>query len=178
VTVDELVFASSGPATLQLLAGLPGTAAQAGALQAIEFHDARLALHTDPIYAPSHPLFWSFLNCRVQGAHCEASMWLAPVLAGPPAATAAKLWKSWTTHRVQQPAQVLHEATFKHMLPTPTTIVAQGILRLLQGRDGLWFAGGYTLPYDAQETALVSSLGVALGIGASTSRVRGLARAQ
>ena len=176
--VDELVFASSGPATLQLLAPLPGTAAQAAALQAIEFHDATLALHTDPIYAPSHPLFWSFLNCGIQGAFCEASMWLAPVLAGPPPATAAKLWKSWTTHRLQQPAQVLHEAAFKHMLPTPATIGAQSALRLLQGRDGIWFAGGYTLPYDAQETALVSALGVALGIGASTARVGSLARVQ
>jgi predicted NAD/FAD-binding protein len=174
VTVDDLVFASSGPGTLQLLSGLSGTEAQRAALQAIEFHDARLALHTDPIYAPGHPLFWSFLNCGIQGAYCEASMWLAPVLAGPPPATAAKLWKSWTTHRLQQPTQVLHEATFKHMLPTPTTLAAQGLLRLMQGRDGIWFAGGYTRPYDAQETALRSALGVALGLGLTSERVRAL----
>ena len=176
ITVDQIVFASSGPATLQLLSMLPGTADQQAALQAIEFHDARLVLHTDPIYAPSHPLFYSFLNCGIDGAHCEASMWLAPVLAGVPPATAVKLWKSWTTHRSQQPAQVLHDTTFKHMLPTPASIAAQNALRLTQGRDGLWFAGGYTLPYDAQETALLSALGVAIGIGASTARVRALGR--
>ena len=178
VAVDELVFASSGPGTLQLLSGLPGTEQQVAALQAIEFHDAQLALHTDPIYAPSHPLFWSFLNCAVQGEFCEASMWLAPVLAGPPAATAAKVWKSWTTHRLQQPSQVLHAATFRHMLPTPSTIAAQNALRQTQGRDGIWFAGGYTLPYDAQETALLSALGVALGLGSGSARVAGLKRAQ
>jgi predicted NAD/FAD-binding protein len=176
VTVDNLVFASSGPGTLQLLSGLSGAESQVAALQAIEFHDAHLALHTDPIYAPSHPLFWSFLNCSIQGAYCEASMWLAPVLAGPPPATAAKVWKSWTTHRLQQPAQILHEATFKHMLPTPTTLAAQGLLRLMQGRDGIWFAGGYTRPYDAQETALRSALGVAIGLGLASARVRGLER--
>ncbi|MEO8078214.1 MAG: FAD-dependent oxidoreductase, partial [Acidobacteriota bacterium] len=174
LTVDDLVFASSGPGTLPLLAGLPEATWQAAALQAIEFHDARLVLHTDPIYAPGHPLFWSFLNCRVEGAHCEASMWLAPVISGPPPATAAKLWKSWTTHRLQQPAQVLHDSTFTHMLPTPTTLAAQAVLRLLQGRDGIWFAGGYTCPYDAQETALLSALGVALGLGAASARVRAL----
>jgi uncharacterized protein len=172
------VFASSGPATRQLLATMPGTDDQVSALHAIEFHDARLVLHTDPIYAPSHPLLWSFLNCRIDGAHCEASMWLAPVLAGVPPATAVKLWKSWTTHRQQQPAQVLHDTTFKHMLPTPATITAQSLLRQMQGRDGIWFAGGYTLPYDAQETALLSALSVAIGIGASTARVRSLARAR
>jgi predicted NAD/FAD-binding protein len=178
VTVDQLVFASSGPATRQLLATVPGTDDQVSALHAIEFHDARLVLHTDPIYAPSHPLLWSFLNCRIDGAHCEASMWLAPVLAGVPPSTAVKLWKSWTTHRQQQPAQVLHDTTFKHMLPTPATITAQSLLRQMQGRDGIWFAGGYTLPYDAQETALLSALSVAIGIGASTARVRSLARAR
>jgi uncharacterized protein len=178
VTVDEIVFASSGPATQQLLSTLPGTSVQVTALQNIEFHDARLVLHTDPIYAPSHPLFWSFLNCRVDGAHCEASMWLAPVIAGVPVATSAKLWKSWTTHRTQQPAQVLHEASFKHMLPTPATITAQSVLRLAQGHDRLWFAGGYMLPYDSQETALLSALSVALGLGVSSSRARALARAQ
>ena len=176
VTVDDLVFASSGPGTLQLLAGMPGTAPQMSALQAIEFHDARLTLHTDPVYAPGHPLFWSFLNCSVEGAFCEASMWLAPVLAGIPPATAARVWKSWTTHRVQQPAQILHDVTFKHMLPTPTTLAAQALLRLMQGRDGLWFAGGYLRPYDAQETALLSALGVALGLGATSARARTLER--
>jgi uncharacterized protein len=178
VTVDQVVFASSGPSTLQLLSAMPGTASQAAALQGIEFHDASLALHTDPIYAASHPLFWSFLNCAIDGAFCEASMWLAPVLATAPPATAVKLWKSWTTHRAQQPAQVLHDATFKHMLPTPASIAAQSQLRSMQGQDGIWFAGGYTLPYDAQETALLSALGVALGLGSASARVQTLGRAK
>ena len=178
VTVDQLVFASPGPATLPLVSMLPGTATQVAALQAIEFHDATLALHTDPAYAPPHPLLWSFLNSRVDGAFCEASMWMAPVIANVPPATTAKLWKSWTTHRTQPPANILHEAAFKHMLPTPSSLVAQSVLRLLQGRDGIWFAGGYTLPYDAQETALLSALGVALGLGVTSARVRTLERAQ
>ena len=54
-------------------------------------------------------------------------MWMAQVLAAPPQ-TAAKLWKSWVTHREQQPAQILHEVRFRHMLPTPATIGAQTAL--------------------------------------------------
>ena len=177
-TVDQLVFASSGPATLQLLSSLPGTASQVAALQGIEFHDANLALHTDPIYAASNPLFWSFLNSRVDGAFCEASMWLAPVIATAPVTTTAKLWKSWTTHRTQQPSQILHQASFKHMLPTPATLSAQNQLRAQQGSGGIWFAGGYTLPYDAQETALLSALSVALGLGGVTARAGTLQRAR
>jgi uncharacterized protein len=176
--VDDLVFASSGPGTLQILNSLPGTETHRSVLQGIQFHDAQLALHTDPIYAPPNPLLWSFLNCRADGPFCEASMWMAPVIEGPPITTTGKLWKSWITHRSQAPAQVIHQVSFKHMLPTPATLLAQDVLGLLQGRDGIWFAGGYTRPYDAQETALRSALGVALGLGALTSRVSALRAAE
>jgi len=178
VSVDQLVLAASGPATGQLLSTLPGTEQQIAALQGIEFHDATLALHTDPVYAPAHPIVYSFFNCRVDGAFCEASMWLAPVIASAPPATAVKLWKSWTTHRSVQPAQILHQAAFRHMLPTPASIAAQTQLRALQGRDGIWFAGGYTFAYDAQETALLSALTVALGLGAGSARVQQLSAAR
>ena len=169
--VDDVVFAASGPGTLQLLDGVPGSKAQQSALRGIEFHYARLTLHTDPIYAPANSMYWSFLNCQLQGASfCEASMWLADVVSGAPPATAAKLWKSWTTHRLLQPAQVLHQADYMHMLPTPATIQAQADTRLLQGRTGLWFAGGYLFPYDAQETALLSALEVVNGLNGGSPR--------
>ena len=170
--VDDVVFAASGPGTLQLLEGVPASHAEQSALSGIEFHHASLALHTDPIYAPADPMYWSFLNCQLHGAgFCESSMWLADVVTGAPPATAAKLWKSWTTHRQQQPAEVLHQADFMHMLPTPASIQAQTDTRLLQGKTGLWFAGGYLFPYDAQETALLSAIEVANGLnGGSTPR--------
>jgi predicted NAD/FAD-binding protein len=170
--VDDVVFAASGPGTLQLLQGVPASHAEQSALGGIEFHHASLALHTDPIYASANPMYWSFLNCQPHGASfCEASMWLAGVVTGAPAETAAKLWKSWTTHRPVQPAAVLHQADFMHMLPTPASIQAQTDTRLLQGKTGLWFAGGYLYPYDAQETALQSAIEVANGLnGGSTPR--------
>jgi predicted NAD/FAD-binding protein len=170
VVVDELVCASSGPATTQLLRGLPGAAPQRRILDRMEFHDARLVLHTDPLYAPGDPNVRSFLNCDVHDAFCESSMWLASVVPGPPPETAARLWKSWTTHREQQPAQVLYDTWFRHMLPTPATLHAQAGLEPLQGRDGIWFAGGYLHPYDSQETALRSALRVALGLRAGSAR--------
>lgn len=93
VNVDDLVFASSTPPTARLLTGLAGTAPQLAALSGMEFHHARLALHTDPLYAARDPDHRSFLNCDLQGGFCEASMWLASVVEGPPA-TAATLWKA------------------------------------------------------------------------------------
>lgn len=172
--VEHLVLAASGPPTKNLLQGLAGTAAQRAALQGIEFHDARLMLHTDPVYAPSSAFFWSFLNCQIEGGFCEASMWLANVLTPPAQGSPPNLWKSWVTHRQQLPSAVLHEAQFKHMLPTPITLASQAALRARQGQGGIWFAGGYTLPYDTQETALLSAVSVALGLSASSARLRAL----
>ena len=83
VLVDELVCALSGPPTRRLLTGVPGTTLQRRALDRMEFHDARLALHTDPVYSPSDQSHRSFFNCDLHGAFCEASMWMASVISGP-----------------------------------------------------------------------------------------------
>jgi predicted NAD/FAD-binding protein len=168
ISVDDLVFASSGPPTARLLSRMPGTSPQLAALSSIEFTPARLALHTDPVYAPADPNHRSFLNCDLQGSFCEASMSLASVVDGPPATT-AKLWKSWITHR-PPPAQLLREVEFQHMLPTPATLHAQDRVAALQGLDGIWFAGGYLYPNDSQETALRSALRVAAGMRVATIR--------
>jgi predicted NAD/FAD-binding protein len=166
---DDVVFAASGPATLTLLNGVAGTAPDRAALRQIEFHVARLAIHGDPAYVPSSPALWSFLNCRIHGGFCEASMWMASVLGDGAASPAAGVWKSWVTHRLP-PAQLFHETAFLHMLPTPAALAGQVALRARQGRNGVWYAGGYLFPYDAQETALWSALHVALGMGATSSR--------
>jgi predicted NAD/FAD-binding protein len=100
---------------------------------------------------------------------------MAPVLGGVPPATAGKIWKSWITHRDQLPAEIVHQAQYAHMLPTPESIAAQTAVRLLQGRSGVWFAGGYLFPYDSQETALLSALRVANGLSVTTARGRMLA---
>nr|HET7857945.1 FAD-dependent oxidoreductase [Caldimonas sp.] len=169
--VDAVVFAASGPPTLALLQGLPGTAIARNALQAIGFYPARVALHADPAFAPADPAWWSFLNCRVDGNFCEASMWLDAVLG------VEGLWKSWTTHRAL-PQQVLASADFVHFAPSPAAIKAQRVLATQQGRGGLWFAGGYTLPFDSQETALLSAMTVADGLAAGNARTRQLRRAR
>ena len=167
VQVDAVVFAASGPPTLALLQGLPGTTVARNALQGIGFYPARLALHTDPAFAPADTSWWSFLNCRVDGNFCEASMWLDSVLG------VQGLWKSWITHRAS-PQQVLATADFLHVVPSPASIKSQRTLATQQGRGGLWFAGGYTLPFDSQETALLSAMAVAEGLTGGSARTRAL----
>jgi predicted NAD/FAD-binding protein len=177
VLVDDLVLAASGPTTLRLLSGLPDTGAQRLALEGIAFYDTRIALHAEPTYAPARPALRSFLNCRLDGDTCEATMALGEVLADAPPDIAARVYKSWVTQRAEPPGAVLREASFRHMLPTAATIRAQEALRSLQGRDRIWIAGGYLHPYDGQETALRSALGVAIGLRLGTPRIADLSAA-
>ncbi len=173
--VDDLVLASSGPSSLKLAQGIPGTSALQSVLGGIEFANTRIAIHSDPAYAPPDPNHWSFLNCQAHGEFCEASMWLAPVLtASPSPQTGLKLWKSWVTHRGQPPANTLHESNFRHMVPSIASLKAQAGLLDVQGRDGIWIAGGYTFPYDSQETALLSALNIAIGLSALSQRGQAL----
>jgi predicted NAD/FAD-binding protein len=174
VRVDDLVLASSGPATLRLLNGVPGTGEQQTALRGIEFERTRIAIHTDPAYAPTDPNHRSFLNCQIHRSYCEASMWLAKVLTPKAPQTEVNLWKSWVTFRNQQPKNLLHESTFRHMVPSVATLQAQTRLRAAQGRGGVWVAGGYTFPFDAQETALQSALDIAIGLNLSSPRISAL----
>jgi predicted NAD/FAD-binding protein len=174
VEVDDLVLASSAPVSQQLLQGVSGTRAQQNNLGGIGYHDARLALHQDPAYATPDPRYWSFLNCESDGGFCEASMWMAPVLRGVPSSISSTLWKSWITHRAHPPQQVLYETAFRHMLPTPATIQSQNGLGQLQGLGNVWLVGGYTRPYDSQETALRSAMDVAWGMRAYSNRLLNL----
>lgn len=178
VQVDHIVFAASGEPTRALLAGLPDTGRRRAALDRIPFYDARLALHTDPAYAPADPALRSFLNARVDGGFCEASMDLSGVLPTGPGGPRPPLWKSWVTHRGAAPAQVLHEEQFRHVLPSPGAIRAQQALQSQQGQDGLWIVGGYTKPYDAQETALLSAMEAVAGLAPASARRRQLLAAR
>jgi len=171
--VDDLVLACSGPATLRLLDGVTGNRAQQTALAAIEFQGTRIAIHTDPAYAPSDPNNWSFLNSQVHNGYCEASMWLGKVLLPVSGMQSdLKLWKSWVTHRDRQPKNVIHQTNFQHMVPTVTSLQAQTRVLELQGQDGVWIAGGYTFPFDSQETALLSALKIAAGLNVTSARSR------
>jgi predicted NAD/FAD-binding protein len=84
------------------------------------------------------------------------------------------LWKSWVSHRQALPPAPLHVAQFKHMLPSLATLGAQQQLQRLQGQGGLWFAGGYLRPFDAQETALLSAMAVAEALNPGAARLASL----
>jgi predicted NAD/FAD-binding protein len=172
--VDALVVAAPPKEAAPILADVPGVEGAVAALGMFEFHVAELTLHRDPTYAAPDPRHWSFFNAAALGQYCETSMQLGVMLAPAPDGQPIDVWKSWTTHRDRQPAEVLHNTRFHHMLPTPATIRAQEALRAQQGAGGMWFAGSYTLPFEAQETALLSAMHVAEGLAPASANLAAL----
>jgi predicted NAD/FAD-binding protein len=168
--VDDLILGASGPASVRLLDQMPGFEAHAGALRSIGFYPARLALHRVPAFAALNPAFRSFLNCQIEGAFCEASMSMEDVIADAPTASTSRLWKSWVSHR-DAPARPLYETSYRHVTPAASTMGALDALRLLQGVGGVWIAGGYTREFDSQESALLSAMDVASGLGLGSGRL-------
>ncbi len=67
--------------------------------------------------------------------------------------------------------------TYTHIQVSPQTIRAQETLAGLQGAGGIYFAGGWTLPFDSQETALLSAINVAERLAPRSSKLARLREA-
>jgi hypothetical protein len=143
------------------LTDVPGGEGLREALSGFGVNAAALHLHRQPTYAPTDPEHRSFLNVRAAGPYSEGSMSMAHVMPTLVDGTPIDLWKSWSTFRAEAPGEPLAETTYRHMIPTVDTLAAQAALAGQQGLDGLFVLGGYTRPYDSQETALLSALAAA-----------------
>ncbi len=155
---DELVLAVHPPEAQKLLAGVLDRD-----LSGFEVIRATTAIHADPVYMPRRGDDWRCFNAVRHGDYCEASVWY-----GGLRKTDEQVFKSWTTFRSRQPSEVIATAEFYHPLITPDTIRAQQRLETVQGRDGLWFAGGWTYEADSQESAVISALRISERLGGRT----------
>ena len=132
-----------GPPTLGLLGGITGTEAQRAALQGIEFFDARLMLCTDAAYAPANPNHWSFLNGRIDGGFCEASMWLVRS-SRPRRARARRACGRAGSRTASSPPSGAARVDLSPPAADPGDDRRAVRAALAAGQGGVWFAGGYT----------------------------------
>jgi uncharacterized protein len=145
----------------QLLRGLPTYADVTALLDAYEYFDSRLLIHTDPAYVYPDRGDWAAYNAEVDGLECEGSVWFGALDPRLPSGATIDVFKSWAERRRADPTQILLERRFKHPLISPSTIQAARALRPLQGRNGLYFSGQYTTGFDTQESAVYSAMKVA-----------------
>lgn len=148
------------------------TGARRSALERFAYYDTRITLHRDPVYAHADPMYRSFLNAVRDGGYCQVSMRLSDGVRG--VTPEAEIYKSWSTYRDRESAAPLGSAEYRHILLDGGTLAGQQALDGLQGQDGIWFAGAWTQPFDAQETALLSAMRVAEALAPGGARLAAL----
>lgn len=163
--VDTVIVACPPYRALPLLADVPDAEALGRELGAFRTFRTRMLIHRDPVYMHRDRRHWSAYNAIVADGWCEGSVWLGAIRGPHPDGGAWDVFKSWATGRREEPREILAEAEYRHPLVTPAHIAAQARIAARQGRDGLWFAGSWTQDVDLQETALLSALSVARGLG-------------
>jgi predicted NAD/FAD-binding protein len=144
-----------------LVRGLPGAAHLVALLNAYQYFDSRILIHTDPAYVQRQRQNWEVYNAGVRGRQCEGSVWYGALHQQLPSGQTIDVFKSWADRRRADPRHILLERRFTHPLISRTTIQAARALRPLQGRDGLYFSGQYTTGFDSQESAVYSAMKVA-----------------
>ncbi|MER6958703.1 FAD-dependent oxidoreductase [Streptomyces sp. NPDC000618] len=149
---DQVVFALPPESAVPLVSQLP----QAGRLTQIygrfRYMPGRIVIHEDPVYMPALTADWSSFNITHDDDYAEASISYGRLRGD------IDVFKSWALHRREEPKRLLAAQDFRHPMITPDFIRAQGDLRGLNGKDGLWFAGSHVVDVDSQESALYSAL--------------------
>jgi predicted NAD/FAD-binding protein len=161
---DELVFATNPKWTLGLLPGTPHFADLRALLSGMPYVTVPVHVQDAPAspYLTSDPADWQVSNVTlVQGPDGQPSnymltVWFGPLKSEP---VAKELWKSWGSPSLfpaNQPAWVVQDHEL--MVGTPDFIARRDELRTrFQGVSSLWYAGGYLVDYDTQNSCLKSA---------------------
>jgi uncharacterized protein len=145
----------------QLLRPLPAFAHVTALLNAYQYFDSRLLIHTDPAYVDRARSNWAAYNAGVAGRECEGSVWYGALHQRLPSGGTIDVFKSWAMRRRADPTHILLARRFKHPLINRSMIRAARSLRPRQGQGGLYFSGQYTTGFDSQESAVYSAIKVA-----------------
>jgi uncharacterized protein len=171
---DAVVMNAPPHAGRDLVRPLPWAADITALLDAYDFFDARLVIHTDAAYVHRDRADWAVYNAGVDGLECEGSVWLGGIHEKLPSGGTVDVFKSWARARRADPSNILLERRFKHPHITRDWINAARSLRRFQGRNGLYFSGQYTTGADIQETALYSAMQVAKSLAPSSPELASL----
>jgi predicted NAD/FAD-binding protein len=143
-------------------------------LEAYEYFDSRLLIHTDPAYVDGDRGDWSSYNAELRGSECEGSVWYGALRGKLPSGATIDVFKSWAARRRTEPRKIVLQRRFKHPITSAPAVRAARALEPLQGRQGLYFSGQYTTGFDSQESAVYSAMKVAEALAPGSRRLRSL----
>ncbi|HZS36732.1 MAG TPA: FAD-dependent oxidoreductase [Polyangia bacterium] len=112
-------------------------------------------------WMPGDQNYWEPINTLVDGTGVTFSAWFGPMRSTYDGGKQIPVFKSWGAPAVANCPQQWQMVPHNVMMPTTTFVGLRDQLQCWQGREGVFFAGGWTQWFDSQEAALNSATAVA-----------------
>jgi uncharacterized protein len=131
-------------------------------LNSLEYAPLPISMQKDgACWMPSDSQFWEPINTIVDGTGVAFSAWFGPLRPTYGVNQEIPVFKSWGAPAVAGCSYEFLGHEHNVLMPTTTFVGLRDQLPSWQGRDGIFFAGGWTQWFDSQEAALDSATLVA-----------------
>lgn len=135
----------------------------------IDLFTTKITVHGDPQIMPLPRRRWSEFTLVERDGQSALTLW-QPDRVGPP------IFRSWTTFETRSLSPVYGEFVFTHSLGNRGYYDAQAMIRAIQGRDNLWFAGSFAHDNNSHESAIASAVDVAAALDPTSRNLARLTR--
>jgi predicted NAD/FAD-binding protein len=161
ILANDVIFSCDPHAAAAILAA-GGTADPAliALLNSLEYGPLPISMQKDgACWMPDDPAYWESINTVVDGGSVSFSAWFGPLRKTYGADQQIPVFKSWGAPPINGAACSHQFLAHQHSILLPTTefVAARDQLPKWQGRDGIFFTGGWTQWFDCQESALNSA---------------------
>jgi predicted NAD/FAD-binding protein len=178
IAADHVVLACDPNTSAGILAA-GGTWPQplVDTLQQLEYVALAISMQQNgACWMPGDEEYWEPVNTTVDGDAVAFSCWFGALRPTYGLGQRIPVFKSWGSPSVAGCPNEFLAHEHRILLPTTTFVALRDSLNEWQGKDGVWFAGGWTRWFDSQEAALDSATWVADRLPAQALPMTGPAR--
>ncbi len=178
IACDHVVL-TCDPNTASAILAAGGTASQelVDTLAQMEYVSLPISIQQGgACWMPDDKEYWEPVNTIVDGDSVAFSCWFGALRPTYGDDERIPVFKSWGAPAVADCPHELLAHQHQILLPTTKFVGLRESLREFQGKDGVWFAGGWTTWFDSQEAALDSATWVADRLPAPSLPATGPAR--
>jgi hypothetical protein len=165
IVADHVVFATDPQVAAKILAaGKFPASGLIASLKKCEYDDLPIAMQKGgSCWMPGDKRYWNAVNTVVDGDALYFTAWFGPLRDTYGGGKKIPVFKSWATPDLDPKACKHNFFGHEHrvLMPTTTFMKHRAEVQKCQGKDKLWFAGGWTNWFDSQEAALDSATEVA-----------------
>ncbi|NUP12543.1 MAG: NAD(P)-binding protein [Polyangiaceae bacterium] len=165
IQADHVVFACDPHAAATILqAGGTSPTTLLDTLKGLEYVGLPISMQKDgSCWMPSNTDYWEPVSTLVDGSAVRFTAWFGRLRPSYNFGQKIPVFKTWGAPDIDGASCPHQFLPHRHYIPLPTTtfMTLRESLQGFQGKDGHWFAGGWTRWFDSQEAALDSATWVA-----------------